>query len=255
MRPLVTRAEPVVYEFHDQAGGTIELLGSEDSTLEADARRVAGMRLVLVGDDPSRADVLAGELRRVNVEVVVVDVRGNGLDRARELDPDVVLIDEEAVRGDGFELVRRVREDARLRWASLLVVATDELWPKARSAPLLPKLIARLGPLSLPSRTLRERMAAGEAFDTRLETLGPVRILRAAAATPGTWRIGVHGRRAIPRRSTSRTGSSRARGASRARRAGASRADGARRAARARERARAHRAGRAARRGERDGAD
>ena len=45
VRPLVTRAEPVVYEFHDQAGGTIELLGSEDSTLEADARRVAGMRL------------------------------------------------------------------------------------------------------------------------------------------------------------------------------------------------------------------
>ena len=44
------------------------------------------------------------------------------------------------LQGQGYDLLRRMRRDTRLRWASLLVVRWDEIWTDALSVPALDRL-------------------------------------------------------------------------------------------------------------------
>ena len=190
----VVHAEPLHYEFAEHAGGTVTLLDPEASSDEHERVSVKGVRVALADDDTGRADSVAQELRARGVSVVVTDLAPTDLRFAklRQVDPEVLLIGEAQVKGQGYELLRRMRRDTRLRWASLLVVRWDEIWSDALSVPALDRLETALSALSEADRTLQAWAATGESFDARLEITGPARCLRALTPSPRPLRVTVN---------------------------------------------------------------
>jgi tetratricopeptide (TPR) repeat protein/DNA-binding response OmpR family regulator len=190
----VVHAEPLRYEFAEHASGTVTLLNPE--TLEDDPKRISvqGVRVALADDDTGRADSVAQELRSRGVSVVVTDLAPTDLRFAklRQVDPEILLIGEAQVKGQGYDLLRRMRRDTRLRWASLLVVRWEEIWSDALSVPALGRLETALTALSEADRTLRAWAETGETFDARLEITGPARCLRAIAPSPRPLRVTVN---------------------------------------------------------------
>ncbi|MDX2053821.1 MAG: tetratricopeptide repeat protein [Polyangiaceae bacterium] len=178
VRTHVVSAEPLTYEFDERAGGTLGLLGS-DSKAKLPVS-VKGLRLALADNDAARADTVAQELRSHGAQVFVIDLSPSEarLSKLRQLDPAVLLIGENHLTGEGHELVRRMRRDARLRWASLLVLRWDELFADPHEMPIVERLSSSLATLVEPERSLLERANSGLGFDTRLETTGPARLLR-----------------------------------------------------------------------------
>ncbi|HEY8432313.1 MAG TPA: hypothetical protein VIL20_28265, partial [Sandaracinaceae bacterium] len=184
LRPLVASGHPgpLRYEFHESTSARLTLLEGDESEPE-DAALLRGRRILLVEQNPARADVLVQELRARGALVVVADGEGAGLERARTLDPEVVILDGSGVHGWALTTLRALRRDPRLRWASLLVVSAAELWPGRASAPDLARLAASIKPLVRADRELAERAQRESAFDTRLEVIGPSRTLRALTQT------------------------------------------------------------------------
>ncbi|HEY0465771.1 MAG TPA: hypothetical protein VGC79_16270 [Polyangiaceae bacterium] len=190
----VVHAEPLHYEFAEHAGGTVTLLDPAAPSAEAERVNVKGLRVALADDDTGRADSVAQELRSRGVSVVVTDLSPTDLRFAklRQVDPEVLLIGESQVKGQGYELLRRMRRDTRLRWASLLVVRWDEIWSDALSVPALDRLETALSALAEADRTLQAWAETGESFDARLEITGPARCLRALTASPRPLRVTVN---------------------------------------------------------------
>jgi tetratricopeptide (TPR) repeat protein/DNA-binding response OmpR family regulator len=190
----VVHAEPLRYEFAEHAGGTVTLLDPDAPSDEPERVSVKGIRVALADDDTGRADSVAQELRSRGVSVVVTDLAPTDLRFAklRQVDPEVLLIGESQVKGAGYELLRRMRRDTRLRWASLLVVRWDEIWSDALSVPGLDRLETALAALSEADRTLQAWAETGESFDARLEITGPARCLRALSTTPRPLRVTVN---------------------------------------------------------------
>jgi len=159
---------------------------------------IKGVRVALADDDTGRSDSVAQELRARGATVVVTDLTPTDLRFAklRHVDPEVLLIGESHVKGRGYELLRRMRRDTRLRWASLLVVRWDEIWSDALSVPAVDRLETALAALSEADRTLQTWAETGEAFDARLEITGPARCLRALTTTTRPLRVIVNNPRA-----------------------------------------------------------
>ncbi len=184
LTPLVAEAEPLRYELLESTGGRLMLFGREAD--RGDLAVLDGLRVLLMGDDPGRAEVLARVMRDHGALVGVTEVNTRGLDHASGLDPTVIVLDAQALDGDGFDAVRAFRLDVRLRWAGLLLARWDELWPEGASSPDLGELAGRLQPLVAPDLELARRATVEEAFDTRLELTGPSRLLRALGGVEGT---------------------------------------------------------------------
>lgn len=188
---LVTRLRPLVssagagalrYEFHESTSARLTLLDGDEGEPE-DAALLEGRRILLIEQNPARADVLVQELRARGALVVVADGEGAGLERARAMDPEVVIIDGSGVHGWALASLRALRRDPRLRWASLLVVDAKDLWPAPDAGPDLERLASSLKPLVRADRELAERAAKEQVFDTRLEVVGPSRLVRALTET------------------------------------------------------------------------
>lgn len=193
LRPLVARAEPLNYELHVSSGGQVGLLDAEPGP-ELESVSLEGLRVLLVDTDPARADALAQELRARKVVVSVADASGRGLERARGLDPEIVILDAAGMEGPGFDVLRSIRRDARLRWASMLVAPWDEIWPDPESIPDVARLAERIAPLVVHDRQLKKRALTEEAFDTRLESTGPCRLFRILAETPESFHVTMRSR-------------------------------------------------------------
>src|SRR6187402_3635953 len=194
----VVHAEPLQYEFAEHAGGTVTLLDSAAPSSEPERVSVKGLRVALADDDTGRADTVAQELRARGVSVVVTDLAPTDVrfSKLRQVDPQVLLIGEAQVKGQGYELLRRMRRDTRLRWASLLVVRWDEVWSDALSVPAIDRLETALSALSEADRTLQAWAETGDGFDARLEITGPARCLRALTTSPRPLRVTVSNPRA-----------------------------------------------------------
>lgn len=193
VREHVVTAEPLQYEFDERAAGTVQLLGGL-SEEPAEARiDVKGLRVVLADADAARADAVAQELRERGVDVVVTDLDPSEVrfHRIRTMDPAVLLIGEREAQGEGYELMRRMRRDTRLRWASLLVVRWEEVWSEERAVPAIERILGTLSALAEPERALSERADSRAAFDTRLEITGPARLLRGLASATKAVRVTV----------------------------------------------------------------
>lgn len=195
VRRHVVHAEPLKYEFDDRAGGTVKLLDPTDLDFEpAAADMMKGLRVALADDDSARADAVAQELRSRGATVVVTDLNPSEarFARLRQVDPEILIAGEHHLQGHGYELLRRMRKDTRLRWASLLVVRWEEIWSDTLSVPALDRLQAALATLAEADRSLIELAQVGEAFDTRLEITGPARLLRALVTTPRAVRLTIN---------------------------------------------------------------
>ncbi len=195
LKPLIERAEPLRYELLETSGGRLQLLDAEEKP-KADVTLLRGLRLLLMDDDPARADGLAQALRSHGALVGVTEASARGLQRARGLDPAVVILDASTIEGAGFEAVRKIRRDPRLRWAGLLVAPWDEIWPNDAASPDVEELAGRIVPLVEHDRVLRTRAVEGPSFDTRLELTGPSRMLRVLANLEGTRHLSVRGAQA-----------------------------------------------------------
>jgi DNA-binding NarL/FixJ family response regulator/cytochrome c-type biogenesis protein CcmH/NrfG len=197
LRKHVVHAEALEYEFDERAGGTVQLLGADALDAGSGAGDVSGLRVLLADEDAARADAVAQALRGHQATVVVTDFDPpeQRFARLRQLDPAIVLIDEASLAGAGYELVRRMRRDTRLRWASLLVARWDEIWSDSDGASRVSRLIGRLAALAEPEQALRERIGHGTSFDTRLEIMGPSRLVRAACTSKRPVRLTVHNSR------------------------------------------------------------
>ena len=114
--------------------------------------------------------------------------------RLRQLDPTIFIIGDEHAEGRGAELVRRVRSDARSRWASRVVVHWSDFWPVATDG--VTRTLGMLAASIEPERSLGERAALNDTFDLRLETLGPARLLRALVELPHPARVTLYNPRA-----------------------------------------------------------
>lgn len=190
----VVHAEPLRYEFDERAGGTVQLLGGEEPESERGVSDVKDLRLLLADGDSARADNVAQELRTHGAAVAVTDLEPADarFARLRQVDPAILLIGEQDLQGAGYELVRRLRRDTRLRWASLLVVRWDEVWAESSPVPAISRLAGTIAALAEPERALRARAESSGVFDTRLEIVGPARCLRALSACSHAQRVSVY---------------------------------------------------------------
>lgn len=183
LRPLVARAEPLKYAFQEESPARLQLVEPEDLSESPELGVFKELRALIIDGDSGRADALAQEMRSRGALVVVSDPAGQTISRARELDPEVVILDQQELETEAFELVRNLRQDPRLKWASLVIVNFAEVWPDRSSGFDLRRLALRVKPLVQQVRSLHERLSVSDAFDTRLEICGPSRLIRGLLAT------------------------------------------------------------------------
>ncbi|HEY0951897.1 response regulator transcription factor [Nocardioides sp.] len=90
------------------------------------ARPGSGLRALVVEDEPELAGLVASYLQRDGFEVAVVHDGQQAVDLAREVDPDVVVLDLGLPGLDGVEVCRRLRtfSDA---YVVMLTARTDEV--------------------------------------------------------------------------------------------------------------------------------
>src|SRR5690606_23591949 len=178
-RKHVLAAEPLRYEFDEHVSGTVQVLGAAKPDQPADTGDLSDVRIALADSDAARADNIAQELRSLGATVIVTDLNPSEVRfaRMRQVDPTILVTGEAHVQGEGYDLVRRMRNDTRLRWASLLVVRWEELWAETDAAPkaAVQRLAGTLAALSEPENSIRQRAQEVHGFDTRLEITGPAR--------------------------------------------------------------------------------
>lgn len=199
LRRHVVRAEPLRYEFDERVGGTVELLGSATDAGTSSHAHFRGERLILADGDSARADIVAQALRARGASVAVTDLEPGDVrvSKLRQIDPSVLIIGDDQVQGAGYALVKRLRQDTRLRWASLLVVSWEQVFSEQMGVADVDRLASTLAGLTEPERALKERAATGKTFDTRLEVTGPARCLRALATSGLPLRVSVHNPRVL----------------------------------------------------------
>ncbi|MBX3275869.1 MAG: hypothetical protein KF729_36765 [Sandaracinaceae bacterium] len=167
------------YEFQEAGRARVAAVGRVSITGAGQA--LDGRRVVLVERDAAVADRVAEALRAVGAVVRVAGEGEHGLEYAREIAPEVFVVDEAAVADWAAETLRRIRRDPLLCWGSLLVVPRAEL---LRGKVVDVGALAR-GVIDLmqPDLELTTRVKARPSVDARLEIIGPARTLRALAAT------------------------------------------------------------------------
>lgn len=193
LRAMLPPTEPLHYEFYEAAGGRVSLLSAEQQSATTDLEYLQGVRIALMDGDSSRTRALLQALASRGAQAVIVEPHVAALSGIRDVDPQVAIFGSSSIQGDGFEVVRKMRQDPQFQWTSLLVVRWDEIWPEGAYTPDLAKLANRIAALTKQDAALQRRAEDEVRFDTRLESLGPGRMLRALAGVPGSRHITVAG--------------------------------------------------------------
>lgn len=188
MKQHVSSAEVVQYELIQQPKGTLSLLDS-DLVDDDSVPSLQGVGIVLADEDVVRVDAVSQALRELGARVVVSDLSGASLDRARELDPVAFIIGEEEVQGRGFQAAQTMRSHPRLRWAGTVALKWDEVWKTGDPSARVERLAGAIAKLTKPEEEFRAKLESGKGFDSRLEFMGPARLLRALAADPRSRRL------------------------------------------------------------------
>ena len=195
LRDAVAEDNPLEYEFHETTGGRLSTLPVASPSENVDLAPLQGARVVVLDSNQLRAEKLATVLSSRGVHIAAADFSTAVIPRIREVDPQVVVLDSSAVGGQGVDFVRAMRKDPQLRWTSMLVVRWEDFWPTSASdaEPDLPQLASRLLPM-IDQDAEQARRAEDEVdFDTRLELIGPGRLLRALGSVPGVRRVSISG--------------------------------------------------------------
>jgi len=190
----VVSAELLRYEFEEFATGTMDMVAEARHPTSFPPGAIQGVTVLLADDHAVRADAVAHELRQRGATVVVTDFeptagRWMGL---RQLNPTVLILGADCVQGRGYELVRNMRDDLRMRWASLLVVDWKEIWPDELAVSNLECLLEPIRALVEADCAIRRQAAEGRGIGLRLETMGPTRLLHALLDAEKNLRLTVH---------------------------------------------------------------
>src|SRR4051812_23447748 len=94
------------------------------SATEQDPARAAEARLLVVEDDPNIVELLSASLRFAGFEVATANDGGQALQVAKEFRPDLIVLDVMMPGVDGFDVVKRLREDGQ-RTPVLFLTARD----------------------------------------------------------------------------------------------------------------------------------
>jgi CheY-like chemotaxis protein len=195
LREAMSASEPLEYEFHETSGGRLSTLPGAVDARAVDLGKLHGSRVVILDSDELRAEKLAQVLMQRGVQIAAADFSTAVIPRIREIDPQVVVLDSSAVGGQGIDFVRALRDDPQLRWASMLVVRWEDFWPSSseEAEPDLAQLASRICPLIDQDLEMSRRVEDEIDFDTRLELVGPGRLLRALGSVPGVRHVSVSG--------------------------------------------------------------
>ncbi|MEM7138809.1 MAG: tetratricopeptide repeat protein [Myxococcota bacterium] len=197
LREAMDQSEELQYEFHEASGGRLSTLPAPLESIRpgepVDLGTIEGARMVILDSDELRAEKFAHVLHARGVKVAAADFSTAVIPRIREVDPQVIVLDSTAVGGQGIEFVRAIRKDPQLRWASILVVRWDDFWPDSSSEaePDLGQLASRVEPLIEQDAEIPRRVSDEIDFDTRLELIGPGRMLRALGSVAGVRHVAI----------------------------------------------------------------
>ena len=83
------------------------------------------LKVLLIDDHMLFREGLISLLQRRNIEVLAAVGDGNeGIRLAQEMQPDIILLDIEMPRMDGYELLNHIRADARLRHVPIVMITS-----------------------------------------------------------------------------------------------------------------------------------
>jgi DNA-binding response OmpR family regulator len=195
LREAMEESESLEYEFHEASGGRLSTLPMATEPEDIDLSGLRGARMVILDSDELRAEKLAHVLSAHGVQIAAADFSIAVIPRIREVDPQVVVLDSGAVGGQGLDFVRAMRKDPQLRWASMLVVRWEDFWPNSASdsEPDLAQLASRILPMIEQDAEMARRIEDEVDFDTRLELIGPGRLVRALGSMPGVRHLAIRG--------------------------------------------------------------
>ncbi|MBW2160752.1 MAG: hypothetical protein JRH14_12470, partial [Deltaproteobacteria bacterium] len=195
LREAMDESESLEYEFHETSGGRLSTLPMAMEPEDIDLTGLQGARVVILDSDEFRAEKLAQVLSARGVQIAAADFSTAVIPRIREVDPQVVVLDSVAVGGQGIEFVRAMRKDPQLRWASMLVVRWEDFWRTSASdaGPDLAQLASRILPMIDQDAEISRRVEEEVDFDTRLELIGPGRLVRALGSMPGVRHLSIVG--------------------------------------------------------------
>jgi PAS domain S-box-containing protein len=102
-------------------------------TLRRLVRRPGAARVLVVDDDASLRAILAAQLRRTGVECAEAGNGAEAIEKAREVQPDLLILDVHMPTLDGFQTVEALRQGP-LRHLPVLIYTVDEPGPAQREA-------------------------------------------------------------------------------------------------------------------------
>src|SRR5262245_26721867 len=79
-------------------------------------------QILVVDDDPTNLEVLRVRLNAQGFEVVIAVDGDDALRRARELEPDLILLDVMMPKIDGISVLKELKQDATLRYIPVILV-------------------------------------------------------------------------------------------------------------------------------------
>lgn len=139
--------------------------------------RLQDTRVLVFHHKRKVAAAWAAALRELGAETLCLDNRRD-VPRARAFDPQVLLLEPEALDGGKRAVLEMVQRDARLRWAATLVAPDAALAHPERPVFYMTAVAERIDKLTEAHRELGRLAASGEPFETRLELVGPAQLLR-----------------------------------------------------------------------------
>jgi len=145
-------------------------------------RRIGGLGILVVDDDPARLDAIAGELRELGARVSVGDTEASGYRQAIRAQPDLILSDLITPNDRGWWLIQRLRRQPLLRWTPVLLMRWWEKTDGGDEVVRVGKVVERVEEILAPVRVLEERIAANRALSDRVETTGVPALLRMLSA-------------------------------------------------------------------------
>jgi hypothetical protein len=178
------------YRFQEQSSGRVESVAAPRPSDVDGLPDLKRRRLLLVCSDAARSDSLAQALREQEALVVAIGSIGPELERGKNLDPEVILIDSADFAGPCAAVMEAVRDDLRLRWASILMYPSVQSSEEGSGIDIGP-LANKIAKLTKPDRDLSYRARTSDNFDTRLEIIGPSRTMRALAQAHRPLRVTV----------------------------------------------------------------
>jgi len=96
-------------------------------------------QILIVDDSPTEAHVLKGMLEKNGFEVETAENGTEGIERARELKPDLILMDVVMPGLNGFQATRQLTKDSETKHIQVIIVTTkdqetDRVWGMRQGA-------------------------------------------------------------------------------------------------------------------------